>query len=531
MLQRKSGKSNKVLVFVLVLSLVIAQMSFQGSLLLKGVDYIVARLTIDDTYYYLQTAWNTSRLGFISFDGIHSTNGVQFSWFWILTLLASLMPSKTAMVFATLILCMGLNALCYVAIWRIGDVLGRPILAIAMSVFWFNLNIVGGRWYLTGMENSLHALVLWMIAAHAMPMLRSEQPVNFQGLAGFTSLLVLNVWCRLDAAILSVLMFTAVIYSVKHRVKLGTILSCLGLAVLGATVLFIGYYWMARYFLPVSGLVKTQHFHWDIRLFSDLTSRGFDLTTQIGYLLWHISRKQYHGVAGPLVLGMIASCSSMVSLQSNSYPAKVLRKVWWIYALSSLFQLTYWSGMGIFAEYGVWYQSPYFVFAVMTMGIFIDSVLHILRKAELLSPEVAWTASIVLGIVFLAFISRWCYRWISDSDYRNGVLYARFQLAEWIEQNVSEDAVLASFNAGELGYFSSRSVINLDGLMNDFKYYRSVIRGQVPLTDYLSENKVSYFVDYRIPGELWETSTVIRTYGFENGHILYLLQLSETASQ
>ncbi len=53
-------------------------------------------LTNDDTYYYLQTAWNARHLGFVTFDGINPTNGVQFLWFSILYGLTFLADDKSA---------------------------------------------------------------------------------------------------------------------------------------------------------------------------------------------------------------------------------------------------------------------------------------------------------------------------------------------------------------------------------------------------------------------------------------------------
>jgi hypothetical protein len=84
-----------------VLFLGVVQFILQVSLLAKGVEYIAASLTIDDTYYYLQTAWNTKQLGFVTFDGLHSTNGVQMLWFVIILLLATLAKSKAILLFTT----------------------------------------------------------------------------------------------------------------------------------------------------------------------------------------------------------------------------------------------------------------------------------------------------------------------------------------------------------------------------------------------------------------------------------------------
>ena len=61
-----------------------------------GAARINAFLTNDDTYYYLQTAWNARHLGFVTFDGINATNGVQFLWFSILYGLTFLADDKLA---------------------------------------------------------------------------------------------------------------------------------------------------------------------------------------------------------------------------------------------------------------------------------------------------------------------------------------------------------------------------------------------------------------------------------------------------
>ena len=75
---------------------------------------------------------------------------------------------------------------------------------------------------------------------------------------------------------------------------------------------------------------------------------------------------------------------------------------------------------------------------------------------------------------------------------------ARYDAALWIAENSPPDTVFAAWNAGQLSFFSDRTFINLDGLINDVDYYERVLRGSVPLADYLAENKVDYIVDYSI---------------------------------
>src|SRR5688500_14325240 len=110
----------------MVLLLALVQLALQMSLLARGVEYAAVSLAIDDTYYYLQTAWNTKLLGFVTFDGLHSTNGVQLLWFCIILLLALLAKTKTLLLLATLAVTFLLNGLCYLIILKIGALLKRP---------------------------------------------------------------------------------------------------------------------------------------------------------------------------------------------------------------------------------------------------------------------------------------------------------------------------------------------------------------------------------------------------------------------
>ena len=112
------------------------QFLIQVSLLMKGIEYVAVSLIVDDTYYYLQTAWNAKWLGFVTFDGLHATNGVQLLWFVIIFLLALLAKTKAALLFTTLAVSFLFNGLCYLIILKIGAALKQPVLALFMASFW-----------------------------------------------------------------------------------------------------------------------------------------------------------------------------------------------------------------------------------------------------------------------------------------------------------------------------------------------------------------------------------------------------------
>ena len=166
----------KQAVFIIVV-LAVVQFSIQVSLLTKGMAYAATSLVIDDTYYYLQTAWNAKMLGFVTFDGLHTTNGVQLLWFVIIYLLAMVVKTKAGLLFSTLAFSFLLNGLCYLIILRLGTILKQPVLALFMASLWA-LQSLPFRIYSMGMENSLHALVFWCVIWQSVEFLIQVQNKN-----------------------------------------------------------------------------------------------------------------------------------------------------------------------------------------------------------------------------------------------------------------------------------------------------------------------------------------------------------------
>jgi hypothetical protein len=81
-------------------------------------------------------------------------------------------------------------------------------------------------------------------------------------------------------------------------------------------------------------------------------------------------------------------------------------------------------------------------------------------------------------------------------NFTSNLYVARYKAALWIAKNSTTDTIFASWNAGQLGFFSDRTFINLDGVINNVDYYERVLIGSVPLADYLIENNVDFIVDY-----------------------------------
>ena len=68
-----------------------------------------------------------------------------------------------------------------------------------------------------------------------------------------------------------------------------------------------------------------------------------------------------------------------------------------------------------------------------------------------------------------------------------------------MDANLEEDAIVGSFDAGQLG-FSDRSVVNLDGLINHVSYFENVLRDGSPgaLVAYIDRLGIDYVVDHNV---------------------------------
>jgi hypothetical protein len=504
---------------ILVIALV--QIFYEGMLLLKGLNFIIGKLLIDDAYYYLQVAWNTAQLGFVTFDGVHRTNGMQFLWAVILMAMGFLAGSRLALLYACLILAFCLNALCYIPLYRIGKATGRSLFTIVLGVAWFNIHLTHLNWYLSGMENSLHALVLWLLAAR---LIRSGGTGNRRELFTVSVLLVLNVWCRLDAAALSAILYCMFLWAQRKRLSVGAVAGSVATALAGAGILLAGFYWMGGYPLPVSGLIKAASHTWSFAEFPLLAARGFEFVAPVKFLFPYSFPLALRTIWAPLIFGVLAVGVSMASLRRRAFWPYSIRWVWCGFALGSLVHLLYLSGLRV-ASYTIWYQSGYFLFCALSLAIAAEQLAGWL-KDRVKAPPAAWRAmALAATLVYGGFSGVWVWRRAIEGEHPNNFSFARYRVALWIQENTQPTDVLAAFNAGELAYFSERRVINLDGLVNDYAYYQKFIRGGGRLSDYLSANGVRYLVDYQIPVDLPEGAILVHTLPDEEGNVFRVLKL------
>jgi hypothetical protein len=482
-----------------VLFLAVVQFILQVSLLARGVEYVASSLTIDDTYYYLQTAWNTKQLGFVTFDGLHPTNGVQFFWFVIILVLASVASTKTVLLLATMVVSFLLNGLCYLFILKIGAILKQPTLALFMAGLW-SLQSLPFRIYSMGMENSLHALVFWCVIWQSTIFLIRVQNRAKPNFWGLTVVLILNAWTRLDSALLSAVLyiFCMVMLASSYRNNFKSFLQNHAQAIAGSS-LFAGFglltqmsaFWlMGDSFLPVSALVKTTG-----------SSRGLSIAS-IDKLVEVVTLGMPSILQGRLptlalvllgIFGILLVIGTRIVIPNHPKELLAFLNLWACLLVGEILYHLYIAISGVqYTLYFMWYRSPSFIFWIMTLSLIALFAFEYIKPVKQLFKVSKWSP---IGFSLLLFAVA-IYMFVRSINFTSKLYTTRYDAALWIAEKFPPDAIFASWNTGQLGFFSNRTFINLDGVINSVDYYERVLHGSIPLTDYLFENRVDYIVDY-----------------------------------
>jgi hypothetical protein len=514
----------------------------------------VAALFLDDAYYFLQPAWNLHHLGFVTFDGINATNGVQLLWFAVVYVLAWFAPNKTVLLLLSGITCAVLNAAVHPLIARVGSIVDRRGLGVALSLLWFAV-VLSGPLYLRGMDNTLHVFICWLVVWQAAVFFRRLQRTPDVSLVPLTAVLIANVWTRLDSALVSATVFLCCVAAKIVRTRgtdlttserLRAVLLPGGLAAVAGAAQLGMFWWMGGSLLPVSALVKARPGGHSIRWiegFDELVARSFihlelpqlhlsdavvqgvasagALVLMLGWVVAGKSRVVWVGhlvtaasvplaamllvlllegaltPTGYLLLFALAAVVELWRFGRDDTGATTLRRVWYTVAAAFVAYHAVIVPLGMKpGYYSPWYQAPAHVFWILGIGVFLDT----LARLQPRSSGRRAVSVVIAGV--LAVVAVLAAGTALEEYERSPLFVATHQAARHIADTAPEDAVFAAWNAGLLGYFADRTLINLDGLVNTPSYARDMLSEDFHFLDYLARSEVEFVVDWSIPYEV-----------------------------
>ena len=176
----------------------------------------------------------------------------------------------------------------------------------------------------------------------------------------------------------------------------------------------------------------------------------------------------------------------------------------------------------------MWYLSPGFILAILTISMTIDS-LHEWSRRVLPDARTLRVSLASLGVALVMIPSAYGYiTLLTDRTEENSLYSRRYQLARRLDRQLEPHAILAAFNAGQLGFFSHRTVINLDGLVNNIDFYLRYVIGKDSVAGYLGTQRVDYFVDYNVPDDVRSLGAVIDHVGADRTKVIEVIKLRKT---
>ncbi len=447
----------------------------------------------DDAYFYFKIARNIVESGRVTFDGTTATNGFHPLWMGLLVPVFALAKDS--------LLVLRVAGTLNVVLLALACFLSFRYLARRYSVLTFGLSaVIVIRYFLAFTEYSMETSLLLPLCVLALVLVEtidchSLSAVEWKRLLALGLTMALLQLARLDAVFLNLTVVASVFINtlVHGRVRQ----SAASLALLAAPSLIagVGYLVVNRlgfgHFLPVSaqaksmgvGLVNTRMLHQLIptpspgQVTSIWTVFSAMIIVSLACVLIFLAgrRRGWTGLVQGRRVGLIASvfCVAFVAY----------------YLTGSSWRL--WG----------WYSYPGFLVAVFALPEIVSSVEGRLSNALaggrlLRLAKMAIVAALLVGTWVATPSTRWG-AW-RDADVAGNFMYQNYVLADSLNEKLSEPPKMAMGDrAGSFGYFYEGAVLQLEGLVGDYRLLDSIRTDS--LTRYMSAFGVRYVICYNGP--------------------------------
>lgn len=438
----------------------------------KGIPFA---LTFDDSYYYAEIARNLVNGAGSTFDTINSTNGYHPLWLGLSLPVFLVGLDGVAAIRALLVLQL---AMWVTALWVVAGIAGRRLGGaprIVVLVTGGVLALTGGNPFVVKMVvNGLESAPVVLIAVLLLDRVDRTDGRVLGGtqvtrlLTG--ALLGLAFLARTDAVLLLVCVAAWCVVEARGkgpvvRQALAEVLVLPSLTVFAYAAINLAWF---GHLTQVSGDVKRV----------DATPARVLVLVLVGALAvalmaW-LTRER--DPERPPRFWRVAGFTAHTAW----YLAYLVLLAGYYVVLSSQIWLWYFAPLGLYAAIVL-----VLVAADLTDGARLEAPTSPARRAVV--PIAA-----ILGVpLLLALVIQ--ARSFTDPDLRS-IQEANRDAGIWISDNLPADAVLGSWDAGVVGYFTEQPVMNLDGVVNSFDYLDASEAGTQ--AEFLRERELSYLVNH-----------------------------------
>lgn len=461
-------------------------------------------LTFDDAYYYFGISENLAGGAGSTFDGINPTNGYHPLWMLVsapvfalgfegATAVRVLLMGQFMAWGVSLVILAGMVS-DFVNGWpRLADQTYRTARSRATATLAVVFVLVTGnpfvvKTFVNGLESGI-TVVLYMLLL--MAVVRADGDVISEDTTrasrwGIAVLLALLFLGRTDAALVIACLG---IWSLPHAIRggrpaLGRLLDVFALPVAVIVGYLVTNAVVFGHPLQVSGLVKQAN------------------PTPLRCLL------AIGVVAAAVATG--AFTRRLHQHDGSRLPRTVamLRTSGW-FASFTILAVGYYTVLTV--QQWLWYFAP---IVLMLIVLLLTCTADLLEGAAVEGAADSWKRSVapiqLLIVAPLLMLLALQVRSFTDDDTRS-IQLANQQAAKWIDAHLPEGAVLASWDAGVVGYYSDRPVVNLDGVVNSHEYAEAIAADT--RDELLRDEGVGFVVNHgrTVDGEDPDIEELVRT--------------------
>jgi len=438
----------------------------------------------DDAFYYFKIAQNIASGIGSSFDGINLTNGYHPAWMIVLLPLTLATSQPWTLVRLGLFLAVLLNSLTAVLVYKFLENKTKSyyIASAGTAIYFLNPKVIANN--LNGLETSLASLALMLI------IILVDKKAIFKKTHSYVFLAILFGLCflsRTDLVFYLAPLFFYVFYQVKTTEKnlkttgkkmavfsfsfLATILPWFGWNLLKFRTIFQSSANTVPFVLKNSYMQNgpsTTIVENSLRLSYHFFSK--DLLPTMGFsYLWAI-----------ILLLILVSCGLTKSRKLHVSNTNKRELVFLLLLLIGGLGLSF---VHVFFR---WYPRPwYFDQLILITSLLVSFLMFLVAK----------TGSCLRNSIIVMFVLITMASGIKNvlriNEYPHQV--EMLSSSEWLKNNINPNQIVVSFNSGILGFFSDRTVVNLDGAVNQ-NAYLAIKKNQ--LWQIPKQLKADYYIDY-----------------------------------
>jgi len=429
----------------------------------------------DDAFYYFGVARNLAAGNGCTFDGIHPTNGFHPLWMVVLVPVFLLTGGDAAALRIALAIQLVLVATAAIALFRaLAPRLGAGAMVAGLAL----VTLPGSAFSVAGgLESSLVLLLLVWTWRKFERTAGAEEG----GLAAWFAvgcLCLLGFLARFEALVLAPA--CALLARRQLRKDPRRAAALLMPTVVGLLAYAIGNHLVFGTCLPVSALVKSE---WAARI------APWEKAAKILNIPWPwavlLDAAFAHSgwFPGPVVDALLRTALLAIALLAAwKFRRALILAIRSAQAGYLLLVFATWLaldlGSGLYIE--PWNRVPMQLCAALLIGALVAP--H--RKL----------ATTLCALLFLVSLTRLVWTAETLGARRSSPAIYRYQAALWLRERTPEQTRIGSWNGGLLGFASHRAVVNLDGLVNDRRYYREVVVGG-NLDSYLASEGITWIAD------------------------------------